>query len=956
MASVFVSPGVYTQEIDESFIPSAAEAGVGAALIGLSSKGPAYRPITVTGFGQFKEVFGGLNPEHYAGYAARNYLRNGDSLTFVKLAGRTSAGVGQAAMLAFPETGSTTASLVNGNGVLGVVRRRSNDASDILMYGTATNFSLSANGEVATGLSLSPSSPKYVKKVIGTNPKVHTDGELFSDLYVDAVFDYSVGDYAGTVDNLTTQTHGIDNWVSVTAQMGNTVGTTAFDTIAGLFEPQTPAVVSQNFDGQVFEMFKFHQMTHSPASVKVSVTNVNKAASATEYPTFSVAIRASGDTDDQPQVLEAYENVTMDPTSPKFIGRMIGDRYPVYNFNTSPVEVMYEGNFDNRSKFVRVEVVDGAPTNAHPSGFKGYPTANVNPTNRDALGLEITFNVSAANEITFAETGSTITSSVSHTEWGYLDAGATITVGGTSHQQPAVATVSGTVVTFDTNFTPVPGSDVLVDGESLGVTVVSSVANGADTDVTFSGTVSIADATVVSFPGNDGDYTIVSATSTVLTVSESILDLAASGSITVTVDGTNFDTDFATGWVTFAPISTKTNHLNTRGEVSSSTYAGVSLDAGMADRLKNSVINTSNGTFAQQTGIIYGTTSDEITNVPSSYTLIDTTGANADNFSATNQIRFTMAMYGGSDGFDPRKNMLNSYNDGSLSEDFSTAINILSNPEEIDFNLIAVPGVHSGETGTTNDKLIDMITARSDAFALIDLGDTSASGAGLALSVAAAVEESSKYDTNYAATYYPWVRINDSENNRLMWVPPSVEVMGAYSFNDSVSQPWYAPAGFTRGGLDSVLEARRRLNQSARDDLYQVNVNPIATFPGQGIVIFGQKTLQKKQSVLDRVNVRRMLLEVRKTIAGFSRLFVFEANNAGTRGALLARVNEYLNSVQAANGLTQFRAILDETTTTPDLIDRNIIKGKIFLQPTQAAEIIIFDFNLDGTGATFGEV
>jgi len=181
-------------------------------------------------------------------------------------------------------------------------------------------------------------------------------------------------------------------------------------------------------------------------------------------------------------------------------------------------------------------------------------------------------------------------------------------------------------------------------------------------------------------------------------------------------------------------------------------------------------------------------------------------------------------------------------------------------------------------------------------------------------------------------------------------------VLGAYAFNDSVAQPWFAPAGFTRGGLDTVLEARRRLNQSQRDSLYTVNVNPIATFPGQGIVIFGQKTLQKKQSVLDRVNVRRMLVEVRKTIAGFSRLFVFEANNESTQGAILARVNEYLSTVQAQNGLTQFRAILDESTTTPDLVDRNIIKGKIFLQPTQAAEIIIFDFNVDGSGASFDEV
>ena len=315
-------------------------------------------------------------------------------------------------------------------------------------------------------------------------------------------------------------------------------------------------------------------------------------------------------------------------------------------------------------------------------------------------------------------------------------------------------------------------------------------------------------------------------------------------------------------------------------------------------------------------------------------------------------------MFGGWDGFDPRKNQLEteqSTSTDTLSGDFNTAIKILANPDEVDFNLIAMPGITSSAGGSLTQRLLDMCSTRADAFGIIDIADTTATGAGLALSVVNAQTEAAKYTSNYGATYYPWVRINDIDNDKLVWVPPSVAVMGAYAFNDRVAQPWFAPAGFNRGGLDEVLEVRRRLTQGQRDDLYTNNVNPIATFPGQGIVVFGQKTLQIKQSVLDRINVRRMMIEVRKTIAGFSRLFIFEPNSVATRERLLTQVNDYLSSVQAANGVNEFRAVLDETTTTPDLIDRNIIKGKIFLKPTTAAEIVIFDFTVTPNGAAFSE-
>ena len=298
--------------------------------------------------------------------------------------------------------------------------------------------------------------------------------------------------------------------------------------------------------------------------------------------------------------------------------------------------------------------------------------------------------------------------------------------------------------------------------------------------------------------------------------------------------------------------------------------------------------------------------------------------------------------------------MLTIQDTGTVSGDFDVARKTLANPEEVEFNLLAVPGITSSGAGTPINNFLNMVESRADSFLLVDLANSTATGSGLGLSVSNAQDQAGKFDSSYGAAYYPWVRINDAENNRLVWVPPSVEIMGAYAFNDRVGQPWFAPAGFNRGGLERVLEVRRRLTQTQRDNLYNntPGVNPIATFPGQGIVIFGQKTLQKKQSVLDRVNVRRMMLTVRKTISRMSRNFVFEANNAATRSALLNMVNNYLGSVQSANGINEFRASISEGA---DLVDRNVIKGKIFLKPTSVAEIIIFDFTLTPQGASFSE-
>ena len=209
------------------------------------------------------------------------------------------------------------------------------------------------------------------------------------------------------------------------------------------------------------------------------------------------------------------------------------------------------------------------------------------------------------------------------------------------------------------------------------------------------------------------------------------------------------------------------------------------------------------------------------------------------------------------------------------------------------------------------------------------------------------------FDSSYAATYWPWVQVTDPDSQQLIWVPASTLIPGVYAYTDSVSEAWFAPAGINRGGLGMVRQAERKLTQSNRDTLYTGKVNPIATFPGRGVVVFGQKTLQTKASALDRVNVRRLLIELKSYISQVADNLVFEQNTAATRNQFLSQVNPYLESVQQRQGLYAFKVVMDDSNNTADVIDRNELVGAIYLQPTKTAEFIYLDFNLLPTGATF---
>ena len=339
--------------------------------------------------------------------------------------------------------------------------------------------------------------------------------------------------------------------------------------------------------------------------------------------------------------------------------------------------------------------------------------------------------------------------------------------------------------------------------------------------------------------------------------------------------------------------------------------------------------------------------------------------------------RFTLPLYGGFDGLnivemDPFRN---SFIDDSTNENLNyaratikRAIDAVANPEVVEMNLASVPGLT--DDGLTT-HLIQTCEDRADSLAIVDLaGGFTPRAEGTAVfrnNTAAALRtivtnlRNRGLNSSYGCTFYPWLRARDSINGALLWVPPSVAALGTFSSSQKKTQVWFAPAGFNRGGLTEgaagipIVDVSHQLRRIDRDDLYTANINPIAKFPSEGIVVFGQKTLQVTPSALDRINVRRMMIFVKKRISQIAANLLFDPNVTQTWLRFTSQVNPFLANVKTNFGLTDYKVILDDTTTTPDLVDRNIMYARIFLKPARAIEFIAIDFNITRTGASFDD-
>jgi hypothetical protein len=390
---------------------------------------------------------------------------------------------------------------------------------------------------------------------------------------------------------------------------------------------------------------------------------------------------------------------------------------------------------------------------------------------------------------------------------------------------------------------------------------------------------------------------------------------------------------------------------------SATTYGGIDLD-GNTDNVNfmraYPLLTVSGAAVDNRTGI---TGSNVPFNLDNGYGL-DLTSADDTEISKRN---FLIGFQGGFDGQSPtipnlkgvKEEITNTqgFDCSTLTTSGSIAyikqIDALSNSEEYDIQTLITPGINATDHTALVQYGLNMIADRGDCFYIID--PTKISG-----TISEAKTAAKNFDTSYAAMYFPWIKTTDPITGKLITIPPSTLMPATYAANDRVAAEWFAPAGLNRGGLGGAVAVLEKLNQADRDNLYEEKVNPIIIFPGQGVVAFGQKTLQAKPSALDRINVRRLLLTVRKYIASTSRYLVFEQNTSTTRNRFLNIVTPYLETIQQKQGLYAFKVIMDESNNTPDMIDRNFLKGEIYLQPTKTAEFIQIDFNILPTGATFG--
>jgi hypothetical protein len=304
--------------------------------------------------------------------------------------------------------------------------------------------------------------------------------------------------------------------------------------------------------------------------------------------------------------------------------------------------------------------------------------------------------------------------------------------------------------------------------------------------------------------------------------------------------------------------------------------------------------------------------------------------------SATGTVNSTINLY----------DTISTNTQGLVGASYNNMIALLGNPEAYQFNLLFTPGLTNDNHAAQVTSIINNTIARGDNMYVVDLVDYNST-------VGEAVTQAQSRDTSYAAAYWPWVRIIDPGTGRQVWVPASTVIPGVYAFNDRVSAPWFAPAGINRGGLNTVLQAQLKLTQGNRDTLYSNNINPIATLPKQGVVVYGQKTLQKSQSALDRVNVRRLMIELKSYIKQIADTVVFEQNTIATRNSFVARVTPFLEGIQQKQGLYAYKVVMDTTNNGPAVIDQNQLVGQIYIQPTRTAEFISLDFILMPTGAEF---
>ena len=946
----FISPGIFINEIDNSQLPAVPDE-IGPVIVGRTARGPAMRPVRVNSFSEYVQVFGEPSPggrgddvwrdgagvlaPTYAAYAAQAYLRNSNAATVVRLLGAQKStvadgGAGEAGwetagtnsrtiasnggaygLFVFPSASAATAvtgalaavwyinegsielsgnlrnSVVASSGAAGLFQ--SNNLSGDLTTGAESNEFKAVikdiNGTIQkeTSFNFTRASSKFIRKVFNTNP---TRVNNACTRNANSASYWLGPTYEGHVDTYLTGTYQFGIILGLNSGSNNSA-----DFRYGFQAAQTPWIISQDlgssysgFDAEdMTKLFKFHSLDSGAdvqKSVKVSISNIKASTNTADpYGSFNVEIRDVRDNDNAPSIVERYTSVNLNPASPKYIARVIGDQH----LSWDDIERRYRvyGDYQNASTLIRIE-----------------------------MNEDVAAGVTDARLLPFGSFG-----------------------------PPRFK-----------RWTATSGSDSPLDNWVTGASgIAHPVLHGHDNPfwMVQDGTSATGQITVAThYPGfrlrvnaTDGDL-------------PNPKD-AYFGLNTNRKDKNDFDESY------IDVVRALPDDASTFGIQAGQEYSYVFT----LDDLSSSVpVPGANGETA-----VYASGSrrsgDSFTARSGSYEQVLDMGYN----------KFTIPLHGGFDGLDVRDKEPFNNTDLSGKTDVTNyayysvrrALDTVADPEQVEFNLLALPGIYN-EALTLH--AVEVCEARGDALAVIDIDsgyvpqtENTNSQEDNAGSVSTAVTNlnNRRLNSSYGCAYYPWVQIRDTISDQLLFVPPSVVALGTFSSSQRKSELWFAPAGFTRGGLTEgsaglpVIQTRQRLNSKERDDLYEANINPIATFPAEGIVIFGQKTLQVTPSALDRINVRRLMIYVKKEISRIAATTLFDQNVPATWNRFVGRAEPFLRSVQSRLGLTDFKIVLDSSTTTPELVDRNIMYAKIFLKPARAIEFIALDFVITNTGAGF---
>ena len=787
-------------------------------------------------------------------------------------------------------------------------------------------------------VSLDPNNTKYLGKVLNTDPARFQ--ELGHLLYLDFLVENELAPVkiSNNTPNGNANTGDDDAFLSY----GSTSVTNSdFDSSEevrdtfGRFDaryraPRTTTFISQPYGLVEHDLFHFECLSDGAVAnneFKISIENIRKSANPNyEYGTFDVAVRKFRDSDFAPQVLERFVACNLDPDSPDFIARKIGDKKVIYNFDADLAEerrLVISGRYPNRSLNIRIVMEDGVykglvPKTAVPFGFKGIPVLKVN-------GMMSNSNANA------------------------------------SELPPLPMTFKATKGQLKTSYTS-------------GLLGQSGVNERPDARIYWGvKTTRIEDRNVVSnsiFKSNIGGR------HNALIDAYTKFQGLSGGSSNIGNIVANSDT-YNNNKFTLARVAT------------AELTASDAVDQSLGDLIKETCY-IRNGTWDPSTYLMddaYTTSSKRAT-----FASLIHTSTPSDFNKVSSYAKFTNVFYGGFDGLNILDQDISQMNDNGSSVDgkaqlttdglgllgtktgdsfnmsgegkdnnviasYRQAISIMTDPMTVKTNLLVIPGIK--DEYVTNHAA-NLCRDYSMAMYLMDIpsydsGPNRIYGTSARPDVENTVNtlESRAIDNNYVASYFPDVYITDPINNRRVLVPASVAALGALAYSDNVSYPWFAPAGFNRGALDFVENTQCRLSVADRDTLYEARVNPIANFPNGGYVIFGQKTMQQTQSALDRVNVRRLLLEVKRQVLQVANVVLFEQNTPQTRERFANLIQPRLAEIQQKAGLERFTVVCDDTNNTSQDVEENRLNGKILLVPTRTIEFIAIDFIVTNSGVSF---